>query len=197
MKYVMGIDPGKNGCFVILDEDGQEMDRQKMPVVGKSFDLKAIKQILLYYQLKHVVVEDVPIIFGIEKSSMCDIYKGVGILMGLLEGLNISYTMIPPKVWQAEMWVGIKKVMKNTARQKKDGGFVQKVETKATSFLAAQRLFPATNLSFPAPDKFYANNPENRKLNRVGQKMTKAPTLPHDGLIDALLMAEFCRRKFR
>lgn len=47
------------------------------------------------------------------------------------------------------------------------------VDTKSTSLLAAKRLFPNMDL---------------RKSERA--------TKPHDGIVDALLMAEYCRRKF-
>ena len=52
-------------------------------------------------------------------------------------------------------------------------GSKTKVDTKAMALVAAKRLFPKVNLM-----------------------MTSKSTVPHDGLVDALLMAEYARRKF-
>ena len=52
-------------------------------------------------------------------------------------------------------------------------GSKTKVDTKAMALMAAKRLFPKVNLI-----------------------MTERSTTPHDGLVDALLMAEYARRKF-
>ncbi len=50
----------------------------------------------------------------------------------------------------------------------------KKKDAKSTSLLAAKRLFP--NETFLA---------------------TERSSVPHDGIVDAVLMAEFCRRKFK
>jgi len=93
-----------------------------------------------------------------------------GRCLGLLEGMTIAYSLpfikVKPKDWQKEMWEGVTPI-KTIVKGKK------KTDTKATSLVAAQRLFPG--------DKF------------LGSERSK---VPHDGIVDGLLIAEHCRRKY-
>lgn len=110
-------------------------------------------------------MEDVHAIFGASAKSTFNFGWSLGIIEGVLSGMGIAYTKVAPKEWQREMWQGIRPVYKS--------GNSKAIDTKATSLLAAKRLFP------------------NEDLRRSARA-----TLPHDGIVDALLMAEYCRRKF-
>ena len=69
---------------------------------------------------------------------------------------------------EKELFEGIPKVLK------KDGS--GKVDTKAMALIAAKRLFPTTVLTKPD---------------------SKRATVPHNGIVDALLIAEYARRNFK
>lgn len=164
MKLSAAIDVGKDGAIVIL-ENKDIILKLVTPTIGNQIDLSEIRNILSAYRGNdiHVVVEDVHAIFGASAKATFNFGWSLGILEGVLSGIGIAYTKVAPKVWQKEMWQGVPTIYKAGKKT---------VDTKATSLLAAKRLFP---------------NEDLRKSYRA--------TLPHDGIVDALLMAEYCRRK--
>ncbi len=165
MRINAAIDVGKDGAIVVFGND-EILLKTVVPTIGNQIDLYAIRDIFSGYTTSsiHVVIEDVHAIFGAAAKSTFNFGWSLGILEGIMAGLSIPYTKIAPKVWQKEMWQGITPVYKAGAKT---------IDTKATSLLAAKRLFPLVDL---------------RKSDRAGK--------PHDGIVDALLMAEYCRRKF-
>jgi hypothetical protein len=65
--------------------------------------------------------------------------------------------------------------MRLPSKMNKKGVMVNgKIDTKSTSILAAKRLFPKFSLA-------------------ISERASK----PQDGVSDALLMAEYCRRNFK
>ncbi|WP_430611450.1 hypothetical protein [Flavobacterium sp. JP2137] len=171
MKYYLGIDPGKQGAFVLIDESSNIIEVYGMPLINKEYDKKSIKDILTTKGIVHICLEEPGIIFGTSKSSVASLYKCVGMLEGLLMGLGIPHTMAKPKEWQSEMWKNVTKQYKTNSEKKKS------TDTKATSALAAINLWP--NQDF-----------------RVTNKGAKSKNL-NDGIIDAVLLAEYVRRNFK
>ena len=169
-KVRVAIDVGKDGAIVAFRGESIIL-KTVTPVIGNQIDINKIRSILLELNESaiHVVVEDVHAIFGSSAKGTFNFGWSLGILEGLLSGLCISYTKVAPKDWQKEMWQGVKPVYK----PQKAESTRKTVDTKATSLLAANRLFP---------------NEDFRKSERAEK--------PHDGIVDALLMAEYCRRKF-
>lgn len=165
--YFLGIDPGKDGAFVVLDERGNVVQIDCMPTIGKEYDKVEMHRIVTQYDIHHAVLENVhaPQLGG--RTSVFEFGRGKGLLEMTLAILQIPHTQVVSRVWQKEMWQGITPQLKPDKTKKT-------VDTKATSLLAAKRLFPAQDL----------------------RKSTKAK-VPHDGIVDALLMAEYCRRKFK
>lgn len=165
MKLSAAIDVGKDGAIVILDNKDIIL-KSVIPIIGNQIDIPEIRNILSAYKGNniHVVVEDVHAIFGASAKATFNFGWSLGIVEGVLSGIGIAYTKVAPKVWQKEMWQGIPPIYKAGKKA---------VDTKATSLLAAKRLFP--NVDF-------------RKSDRA--------SLPHDGIVDALLMAEYGKRKF-
>lgn len=164
MKIRAAFDVGKDGAFVVF-RDEKPIEKTVMPTIGNQIDLTSIRNILRKYDCEniHVVIEDVHAIFGASAKSTFNFGWSLGILEGMLAGTGIPYTKVAPKTWQKEMWQGIAPVYKSA----------RTIDTKATSLIAAKRLFP---------------NEDLRRSERA--------ILPHDGIVDALLMAEYCRRKF-
>lgn len=168
-EIAIGIDVGKKGAIAFISKDKKEKGYFQIPLIkSKEIDITALSGIFndlaLDYDIGFVGIEDVHSVFGASAKANFQF----GRCLGLLEGMTIAYTMpfskVKPKDWQKEMWEGVTKILVSGKK---------KVDTKATSLVAAQRLFPG--------EKFLA---------------TARSSVPHDGIVDALLIAEYCRRKF-
>ena len=173
----VGIDPGKSGALVVLNSQGELMEIHVTPLIGKEYDKHKMAQILSGLQkfITHVALEDVHAIQGpAGNSSNFEFGRGKGLWEMALCALHIPHTMIQAKEWQKHAWEGVPKQTLPTKRISKTGAAVEKVDTKATSLIAAKRLFPHVKLT-----------------------ATERSSVPHDGIVDALLIAEVCRRKFK
>lgn len=174
-KISIGIDPGKNGAIAINGVDDKIM-YYTIPKISKDVDLSGLHRIMgIIFNLdgkKHIVIENVHSIFGSSAKSNFQFGWINGVMEGMIVSYGIPYTKVSPKAWQKEMWQGVSPIMINTGKKKKDGSPKYKTDTKATSLLAAKRLFPNEN--------FLA---------------TERSKVPHDGIIDAILLSEYCKRK--
>lgn len=183
-KKVYGaIDPGKTGYIVLLDFQGKIVWHGHTPVVGKEYDKPSMNNIIAQFAdcdtLCHFVLENVHATQMGGKSSNFDFGRGKGLWEMALIANNIPHTMVNPKQWQKCVWQGIKKQYKPTRRKTKAGTFVKKIDTKATSLLAAKNLMP---------DEDWRN---------ISDKTAKPVSSINDGKVDAYLMAEYCRRNFK
>jgi len=174
MEYFVGIDVGKSGGFAFFDYEGNLDKVMPMPVIGTEYNLPYIFNIFQYHPIAHLVIEDVHAIFGSSAKATFNFGFGKGILVAFAAAHEIPYTLVAPKVWQKEMWQGGKIITNPTKRLLKNGTFAKKTDTKKTSLLAVGRLFPK--------ESFLASERSKK---------------PHEGMIDAALMGEYCRRKFR
>lgn len=179
----IGIDPGSDGAIVIINNSGG-IQSECFPKVGLEYDIrtmyKRFVEIRALYKDLHVVLEDVTTLQKPFDSGNWKLSASKHIIMTLLIACDIPHTLVSPKTWQKEMWEGVPEQRKpNKTVQTKKGTVVKKGDmmTKEMSKLAALRLFPRFDMRDP-----------NRKTER-------AQSL-HDGVIDALLMAEYSRRKF-
>jgi hypothetical protein len=176
MKTYVGIDPGKSGAIVtIFNEDIQKFT---IPKIGKEVDAHQLNNLLkslnnLPYP-HHIILEDVHAIFGSAAGATFSFGWIVGVIEGILVANNLSFTKVQPKVWQKEMFQGIPEQRKPSSVNKKGVTVKGKLDTKAMSIMASKRLFPGFSLL-----------PSERCKN------------PDDGISDALLMAEYCRRKHK
>ena len=168
-KISIGIDPGKSGFITIIAVDGS-IEFNPIPLIKKEIDIYALSSIFRAYQFSkvHIVVENVHAMFGSSAKGTFSFGFTCGIIEGVLSTLLIPYTKVAPKKWQKQMWEGIPLIKKPST-----SGKTQVTDTKAMSLLAAKRLFPDVDL-----------------------RATERSTIPHDGKIDSLLLAEYCRRNF-
>ncbi len=178
MKYYIGIDPGANGGIVVLDQTGFIRFKSIIPKVKATsqVDIKELNALLVHLKIygdyQHVGIEDVHAIFGTSAKSNFSFGRICGRLeMGIVAN-EFSHTFIQPKEWQREVWTNTDLVTINTGKRTPKGNIRYKTDTKATSLICAKRLFPT--------EDFLAST-RSRK--------------PHDGIIDASLIAEYCRRK--
>ncbi len=194
-KTYIGIDPGLHGAISVLPPN-EFPHLYEMPLLANvELDVKKILDIIDSYPNVHVTIEDVHSVFGASAAANFSFGFGCGSLFTILKLVNVPFTKVPPQTWQKEMWQGVRPVeIIVPGKKKKNGEQKYKVDTKATSLLAATRLFPNIDLRGEKSVEYYADNSANRKLNRVG-KVIESKAGPHDGIIDALLMAEYGKRK--
>lgn len=167
MSIRIGIDPGKDSFICRMSEHG--IDFYRIPMIGIEVDIRALNDVflLIHDHDCHAVLEDVHSVFGSSAKSNWEFGKINGMLEALLVSNSIPYSKIQPKAWQKQLWEGV-------AIQKTLGSTgKEKTDTKKMSLLAAQRLFPNVDL---------------RKSERA--------KLPDHNKVDALLLAEYCRRNF-
>lgn len=165
-KVFLGIDIGKSGALVIV-KDGKIVWKTAMPKIGKKeVDVTRLRQIIWGVRKNYKVVAVFEALaVGKRAVGQSQIF-GLGFQAGLIEGI-VSGAGIPYHKVHPKTW------------QKEMWAGVQKVEditgktdTKSTSLIAAKRIWPL--------ETFLAT-----KLSRV----------PHDGVVDASLLAEYGRRK--
>jgi hypothetical protein len=169
-RVFMGIDPGKDGGISYIEEDGEEKSSTVTPRIGKEYDLQQMVTILELMGPAHVVLENINSHSAKGRQGAFVMGKGVAYWEMALVALRIPYTMVTPQAWQKVMWEGspIQYKAQKTAKGNKSK------DTKATSMVAAKRLFPDFDF----------------------RKSDNATNL-HDGMVDSMLIAEYCRRKFR
>lgn len=170
-KIYIGVDPGSDGYVSVIGEDGVyeflPIDGTPIQEIGNFIGALAKKQCV-------AVLEDVHAVFGSSAAGTFNFGFSKGFLQGLLIAHRIPYVLVAPKDWQNEVWINADKEY-TTQKQKLKSGeerSVKKVDTKATSINAARRLFPSVDF-------------------RKSEKAKK----PHDGKVDALLVAEYARRR--
>ena len=167
----IGIDPGKSGAISIF-RDGVH-SYIFIPTIGKEYDYRAISTLFKYYigQDVYVVLEGV----NCDPSWGAKVNWSLGGCMSMfkqvLTDFDIPHTLTNPRVWQKEMWEGvpIQKKISSTGKTLIN-------DAKLTSIIAAQRLFPKIDF----------------KVTSLGNKSKNF----NDNLVDATLIAEYCRRKF-
>ena len=172
MSYFVGIDPGKNGGIAVLSNTNCVLVAA-MPT-NKENEIVFSELVSLVSNADFVVLEDVHSIFGMSAQSNFQFGRGLGIIEGVLGALNKNYIKVSPKVWQKEIWADTTPIGNATGKLLKSGQPQIKIDTKATSLIVAKKLFPNVNLL-----------------------ATKRSKVEHDGIVDALLLAEYCRRKFK
>lgn len=181
-KFYVGIDPGKNGGVVVLDNNKNCLGTYEIPKIGNDIDLNGFYEIFEKIKSQalnsiakiHVCTESVHAIFGSSAQSTFSFGYVVGIIDMLIISNKLPYSKIQPKEWQKNIWleseierepdkIGLTKTIKG------------KIKTKVVSLKAAKRLFPEVNFYPELKNGKFAKN-------------------PHDGIIDAILIAEACRR---
>jgi hypothetical protein len=178
---IIGIDPGKSGSLIAMTDKGEIVGKYVTPLVGTEIDWAAFADLLRppSYDHKfppHVFLEHV---HAMHNSSAKATFSFGGCFEGvkaLCAAFKLPMTLVSPKDWQKEMHQGIPRQYKTAIRivtGKKAGQMGKpRKDPKKMSLMAVKRLFP------------------NESLLR-----TERCTKEHDGIIDALLIAEYGRRK--
>jgi hypothetical protein len=170
-RKFIGIDPGKTGHICVLDEGGS-IEKIRFPMIGNDYDIWQMVDIFKEWSTPncHVVIEDVKALQPPFQSANWSLSRSKTILEVLCVALGVSFTMVPAKRWQKEVWKGVAIQKKPTSRRNKKGEPVYITDTKNTSLVAIKRLFPNVDL-------------------RASERARK----PDDGVVDALALAYYCK----
>ena len=157
MKTILGIDPGLSGGLVLLNKDRELVNKWVMPTLKhgstKVKDLPKLRSILseAAESADHAYLEQ----YGMRRRQSMQSAAKTGVGFGYLEAMlvcfGMSYTVVAPNKWCAEIHKGI------------SGD-----KAKEKSRIAVSRLFPNEELL-----------------------ATEKSSVMHEGLMDALLIAEF------
>lgn len=167
-----GIDVGAKGGIAFIEPHGVIHMAEAIPMENDVPDLAALFDLMTVpwangHTVERIVIEDVHAIFGSSAKSTFNFGLIKGVKLGYLEILArnymIPYSLVQPKTWQKKVWLEEDLVLKEDKKRPTK-------DTKATSLNAAMRLWPFAEF-----------------------KKNERSRVPHDGIVDALLMAEYCR----
>ncbi len=101
---ILGIDPGCSGALVLITEQGGYIDHLNMPTIKVGTKSRvngaAAAAWLRKYQINEAFLEQVGAMPGQGTASMFTFGHTAGVAEGLLQGLNIPYTLVTPQAWK-------------------------------------------------------------------------------------------------
>ncbi|HAS0837331.1 crossover junction endodeoxyribonuclease RuvC [Enterobacter hormaechei] len=104
MTVVLGIDPGCSGALVLVTEQGGYIDHLAMPTIKVGTKSRvngaAVAAWLRQYGIAHAYLEQVGAMPGQGTASMFTFGHAAGVAEGILQGLNIPYTLVTPQAWK-------------------------------------------------------------------------------------------------
>lgn len=104
MTAVLGIDPGCSGALVLVTEQGGYIDHLAMPTIKVGTKSRvngaAVSAWLRRYGITHAYLEQVGAMPGQGTASMFTFGHAAGVAEGILQGLNIPYTLVTPQAWK-------------------------------------------------------------------------------------------------
>lgn len=170
MKAYIGIDIGKKGAIAVISSTG--IMTYQMPMIKEEVSYSDLFDLIQHIQMNEIAAtgEAPHIIFeklGVIFGSSKVTAFSMGYQMGSIEMMSISLGIPYTKV-HAKQWQ--KEMFQGVETIKKPNTFTN--DTKAMALIAANRLFPGHKFTF-------------------GTRATK----PHDGMVDALLIAQYGKRK--
>ncbi|EAW2652114.1 crossover junction endodeoxyribonuclease RuvC [Salmonella enterica] len=104
MEAVLGIDPGCSGSLVLITEQGHYIDHLAMPTIKVGTKSRvngaAVAAWVRQYGITHAYLEQVGAMPGQGTASMFTFGHAAGVAEGILQGLNIPYTLVTPQAWK-------------------------------------------------------------------------------------------------
>jgi hypothetical protein len=175
MNYYIGMDVGASGGYGIITDNEGTPNLIKYGKFHASHEKTISTLIKVIYELEmtfkdtlYIFYEDVHSIFNSSAKSNFIFGFNKGILAGMsqtliqiLPVLNVVVLPVHAKVWQNKVWI-------SQDREYDTSGMTRKNATKRTSLNAANRLFP--NESY---------------------RPTSRSTVPHDGVVDGVLLSYY------
>jgi hypothetical protein len=170
----IGVDIGKKGGICVMNSDNETYKLHKIPIKLNDIDIPFIKDILENIVTSHfnkegskvvLIFEKLGLIYGSSKATAFSMGYQSGIFEGIGISLGCEVIKIPAVKWQKEMF-------KEIPEQKKPFG---KRDTKKMALEAAKKIIKSKKVT----ENFI-----------IGGKRIK---IPHDGLVDAFLIAQYAK----
>lgn len=115
----LGIDPGIHGALVLLEND-QPVEWMAMPTLrtgaATRVNAAALAAWMRKFPIERAYVEHVNAMPGQGVVSMFTFGHACGVIHGVLGGLEIPYTLVPPSTWKKR--VGLMGTDKDAARSR-------------------------------------------------------------------------------
>lgn len=182
-KTYIGIDPGLDGGIATL-VDGQPLQTRIMPTIklgkGRGIDIHTLDMLFESWALlgNHKLVIEDPGPHAASASGLRSMTRSFSILETLAVVYKLPYQAVISKRWQDEFWTRPKMKIIGYKDEAKKKPIREKFDTKAAALVAAGRIWP------------------EHEWRPVSEKTGKLLKNPHDGCVDAALLAEWGRRKF-
>lgn len=104
MTAILGIDPGCSGALVLVTGQGGYIDHLPMPTIKVGTKSRvngaAVAAWVRQYGITHAYLEQVGAMPGQGTASMFTFGHAAGVAEGILQGLNIPYTLVTPQAWK-------------------------------------------------------------------------------------------------
>ncbi|VTM68981.1 Uncharacterised protein [Escherichia coli] len=104
MTAILGIDPGCSGALVLVTEQGGYIAHLAMPTIKVGTKSRvngaAVAAWVRQYGITHAYLEQVGAMPGQGTASMFTFGHAAGVAEGILQGLNIPYTLVTPQAWK-------------------------------------------------------------------------------------------------
>lgn len=101
---ILGIDPGLSGCLVLLGPSNAYVRHLHMPTMKQGTKNRvngaALAAFLREHPIEHAYLEQVGPRPQEGSAQAFSFGHGAGIVEGLLQGLGIPYTPVPPATWK-------------------------------------------------------------------------------------------------
>lgn len=171
MKTYIAVDIGKNGSIAVVKD--KLIETHPMPKIKTELDIPGFYDLIQHLVDReitagttvHFSFEKLGVIFGSGKNVAFSMGLQAGMVETVAVALGVPYTKITAKDWQKNIFQGVEEILIQKAEGK------PKRDTKAMALVAIKRLYPQLKLTF-------------------GERAQK----PHDGLIDAVLIATYAKR---
>lgn len=104
MTYILGIDPGIEGAWAVLDSFGQLVSSGDLPVVGEGkkrmVSAPLLAGVLDVHPISEAFVERVGAMPGQGVSSMFRFGQAIGTINGVLGARHVPVSYVPAAVWK-------------------------------------------------------------------------------------------------
>lgn len=104
MSAIVGVDPGCSGALVLIGSMGGYIDHLNMPTIKVGTKSRvngaAVAAWLRQYDVGHAYLEQVGAMPKQGTASMFTFGHAAGVAEGILQGLNIPYTLVTPQAWK-------------------------------------------------------------------------------------------------
>jgi crossover junction endodeoxyribonuclease RuvC len=109
----MAVDPGKSGAVAFLRSDYSEIHVFIMPITGKGkksmVDARKVAEWIAKYQPQAAVIEKAQAMPKNGAVGMFNYGTGYGMVLGVLEGVGVAYSLVTPQAWKKDVLAGTTK----------------------------------------------------------------------------------------